>query len=255
MSRHAKASRKNILTQQPPKPRYHHWEHNTPEILKSPKSGSTACSTLHNPNNHQISTIPGLSKIQSGVVRGLAKLAKFYARQQKSSCSDPKDISYSIDTQSTEMGDSESQSLEQGQNSLKVTPRLRKSPRFDPIAVSRAPGMDLEDYAHRLLGHSFFSDEVAITAFIYVLRALTTHKELGAEHLHKLVSGCLLLAHKYLTDSGYYTFEDLGDLFGVSAKEVETIEKEVFFEALEADLYVSQQDFSDIKQEVTSEGF
>ena len=95
----------------------------------------------------------------------------------------------------------------------------------------------------RFFSMTEIEDEVYLIAMIYLKRALDYEPELEFEHFHKLLAGCLLLAHKYLIEGQYWDFEDFGFLSGVNPGQLEKIEKCVLRRVLCYDLYVSEEEY------------
>ena len=100
-----------------------------------------------------------------------------------------------------------------------------------------------KEMLERFFSLTEIEDEVYVVALIYLQSALDSNPGLGAEHLHRLLVGCLLLAHKYLVDGQYWEFEDFGFVSGVEAGHLEKIEKYILKKILRYDLYVGNGEY------------
>ena len=122
---------------------------------------------------------------------------------------------------------------------------------FIKLAFKNIRGVKIQEYFHRLFEFGEFSDQVAILAFIYIKRALSTKRALRAEHLHKLTAGCVRLAQKYLSETLVWGAEEYGYLIGFPSKKVKIIENEVLFNVLSFELYVSEEEYEGVLEELT----
>ena len=95
----------------------------------------------------------------------------------------------------------------------------------------------------RFMSMTQMQDQVYIVALIYLKRAFEMEPDLEFKHLHKLLAGCLLLAHKYLIEGQFWDFEDFGFLSGVSPAQLESIEKCIVRRVLRFSLYVSEEEY------------
>ena len=86
-------------------------------------------------------------------------------------------------------------------------------------------------------------EQVYIIALIYLHRALDWEPELEVRHFHKLLTGCLLLASKYLIEGHFWDYEDFGFLSGVSSGQLEKIEKCILRRILNYTLYISDDEY------------
>ena len=104
-----------------------------------------------------------------------------------------------------------------------------------------------EDYITRLIQFGRFGPEVVIIATILIKRAFLKTVGLTHHHFHKLVSGCFLVAHKYLTEGSTWCMKSYGKISGVTLKEAKKIEIFVFTEILGGRIFVDCYEFEDCK--------
>ena len=123
--------------------------------------------------------------------------------------------------------------------------------------VSQTPEYeDPREILKRFFTMTEIQDPIYIVTLIYLQRALDSETELGVRHFHKLLAGCLLLAHKYLIEGQFWDFEDFSFLSGVSARHLGNVEKCILMSVLRYDLFVSEEEYEGILMTLTtSEAF
>ena len=124
--------------------------------------------------------------------------------------------------------------------------RLRSLISLNPYVIQP------QDVLKRFFTMTEIEDEVYIIALVYMHRAVDWEPELEVKHFHKLLAGCLLLATKYLIEGQYWDFEDFGFLAGVSAVQLEKIEKCVLSRVLHYDLYISKEEYEGAVQRIST---
>ena len=259
MSRLAKASRECILTRQPPKPRQNGHGinddrgavHQSLEAyplsnLNSQRSGLTSeeeKAVLYSPSVIQI----GAARLVQELFESLKTLDEIEGpsiNQLESTLAVPQHPQPS-------MTDFILPPKQKNYLSKISTNIASESPREDSLdaLVSEDPGtISLEDYLHRIFEWGKFEDDIALVAFILIRRAVINKRRLRAKHLHKLVAGCILLAHKYLSDDFYWGFAEFGYLSGIKPWRVEKIEEALLFEVFDFQLYISDQELNKATQ-------
>ena len=136
--------------------------------------------------------------------------------------------------------------------STSTTPTLKEekgdegSRRLRPLVSLNPHVIDPGEILHRFFTMNKIEDQVFIVALIYLQRALYIEDELKLKHFHKVLAGCLLLAHKYLVDDQYWDFEDFGFLSGVNPDQLEKVETCVLRRVLRYDLYVSREEYEEV---------
>ena len=257
MSRLAKASRKSILTTQPPKPsNWGHHDHTLGEEITSDylhAAYSVSSTTVSERSSRSEEALEQDFYFTSEVQRGAARLVQHLYDKLKA-----EDEAESPSR--NQLGSIPAPQCSQPSPSMPGLLLARKKKCFRPKAFTELPleteeeedlgslvgedhgAISPEVYLHQLFEWGRFEDDVILVAFILVERALMKEKRLRAKHLHKLIAGCILLAHKYLNETSYWRFADFGDLTGVKALEVEKIENVLLVQVFDFQLYVNDQE-------------
>ena len=119
---------------------------------------------------------------------------------------------------------------------------------FKLLESKNPDAIGIPQYLLRFFEFGNISDEVMIAAYIYLERALArASKQLGVQHLHKLLAGCLLLAHKYLIDVCYLEIEGFGCIAATSSESLREIEIFIAVQILELNFYISEKEFKEAK--------
>ena len=122
-------------------------------------------------------------------------------------------------------------------------PAATEDRRFRSLVSLNPHVIEPEGVLERFFNLTEIDDEVYVVALIYLHRALDWEADLEVKHFHKLVSGCLLLAHKYVVDGQYWCLEDFGFIAGVTSKQMQRIEKCVLRRVLCYDLFISDEEY------------
>ena len=264
MSRQAKASQHSILTSLPPKPRQT-WAMVGTEGIKRPvkttktqklsKQSTVAGSDLHNTYNP--------SKIQFRVAQRIGRVYRHLKSSERSNLAKPQVLRPVPVTPAPETPTSAFTSFSsycrvkglKSNKSITVPSKSHKGSgegRFGVLLSTKPEAISIEDYVHRFFDFGEICDEVCLLAYIYFQRALRKQPELGAGHIHKLVSGCVLLASKYLIEGTFWRLEDFSNLSCVLPTQMKKIEKCVLLEVLGFELYVSEEELVERKQRLLS---
>ena len=215
MSRLAKIAQYQILTQKPPKPSD---EDLAFEVSGSPeKTIRKLCSSETADAIEDSSTFTTFkpTKIQQGMAKKVQKL--FRALRAK-------DLRVRVPAH------------------LEQRYEARES---HALLISENPDViGLDAYLKRFFQFGQVSDSVAVLAYVYIRRALAIDSSLKSKHFHKLVAGCLLLAHKFHNESCYWCFEDFGHLAGIDPEQVGNIEVYLADEVLEYSFYLDPKNYS-----------
>ena len=250
MSRQVKNTQTTVLTKLPPKPSQQDYYDEVGEVTESPKCqtyqrDSTMDTDLSSEPDYEYR--PTMVQLGASIRAELLLQHLFFSTEGFSSKSAPQ----TQETQISSVQGFSSQRLvaistrgsrETGQSGRSKSTFLRALFSKNPNAMS------IEDYLHRFFEYGSFEDSVVIAAMIYLERALKSGLEIRANHFHKLFCGCLLLAHKFLTETTYWGFVDFGFLGGVTAAKLKDIESCILFDILACQLFISDQEFARMEE-------
>ena len=210
MSRLAKIAQTHILTQQPPQPSdsdsLFGAEITSERNIRKQKSRETAAT-------EDEFEVFERSSIQNGAALKISKLFRALRSQDSQVSAKSSQIRSSL-----------------------VRAKGLDDSHHDVITSKNPDAIELGAYLDRFFEFGSISDEVVTVAYVYLRRAVAMHSSIRAKHVHKLLAGCLLLAHKFLIETSYWSMDDFGCLSGVSGAQLKKIEAYVADQVLEYSL-------------------
>ena len=265
MSRLAKLNRKNLLSKLPPKPNQASYYYLLHEETESPiKKEAETCGTTTATGSREEQSGLDLLSLQQGAIKRVGKLYKALAKDQSGILNEEEPRVWS-QPELSKSKDPEFKSFKtfSDQNKLKhITAtkniKLSKSTtfkRFRALLGPTARRMSPEKILKRLFSSCQIWGEVIVLTIVFLERALGLEQSFKREHFQKLLTGCLLLAHKYLVEDLYWQFDDLSYVSGVRSEDLERIEGCVFGEVLGWRLFVTSEEFRSAKSGLISELF
>lgn len=142
-------------------------------------------------------------------------------------------------------------SMETSESSSTSTSRKTKTTKNQKLKIfdcRKIPKISFKKFLKRFQKVGNITEEVFITAFVLLKRALEMEDFTQANCIHKLLISSIFTSYKFLHDSQHWFLEEFSKLAGVRKQELELLEICFVEEVLNFRIFVSEKEFLSAKR-------